>query len=690
MAKGKFEKSRVPVATQMQANATKKKSHALRNMLIICGVVLVVAAAAVLGWLYLGRDRTIADNVYIAGVNVGGMSKEQAIKAVQAAMDETYGSNDMVVKLQLSEQKKDLIKATIEEVEIPTDLSEFFVTTSAPEVDPDQLEVDPDSVTPEVETDPTDAPETSEATDQTDDAQDSEKTLVLKPTDVDIKLDVTAAVESAYAVGRGTFGVTAPKSRHDVDISKYLSIDETYIRSLVDQAATEINSTYVDSSVKEGTTEIEVPVKTDNDTDGETDTDADSDDDADRAPKTEKKTVNALEITVGSFGVQLDAEDLLQQILDAYDVASFELPYTVQVKAPEVIDLDALLEKYGTEAKNASFDKDSYEIIPEVLGYGFDKATVYDQLLAAKPGEMVVVPLTDVAPPVTAELLDSRLFSDVLGSYDSPHTAIPDRTRNLELACEAINGTIVKPGSEFSFNKTVGERTPDKGYRPATAYVAGGESKEEYGGGVCQVASTLYMCALQADLEITERAEHMYRVTYVPDGLDATVYWGSLDFRFRNNTAYPIRIDASVSGGYVHIQFIGTETRDYTVKLYSVCTATTDSGTKYASYMQKYDLDGNLISDELIDTSSYMFHKQQTQTSPEPTEPTSEPTEEPTTEPPTTEPPETNPPETDPPETDPPKTDPPETDPTTEATEETPVPSSEDPIPELPPEGETP
>lgn len=686
MAKGKFEKSRVPVATQMQAKATEKKSHALRNTLIICGVVLVVAAAAVLGWLYLGRDQTIAKNVYIAGVNVGGMSKEEAITAVQAVMDETYGSNDMVVKLHLSEQPKDLIKATIEETEIPTDLSEFFVAASAPEVDPDQLEVDPDSVTPEVETEPTDLPQNPDDPEQEADTQDDEKTLVFKPTDVDLKLDVTAAVESAYAIGRGTFGVTAPKERRDVDISKYLTIDETYIRSLVDQAATEINSTYVDTSVKEGTTEIEVPVKQTSDDNTDDDDDAEN---GDQAPKTEKKTVDALEITVGSFGIQLDAEDVLRQILDAYDVANFELTYTVQVEAPEVIDLDALLEKYGKEAKNASFDKDSYEIIPEVAGYGFDKAKVYDELLAAKPGETVVVPLTDVEPPITAELLDSRLFSDVLSSYDSPHTAIPDRTRNLELACEAINGTIIKPGNEFSFNNIVGERTPDKGYRPATAYVAGGESKEEYGGGVCQVASTLYMCALQADLEITERTEHMYRVTYVPDGLDATIYWGSLDFRFRNNTAYPIRIDASVSGGYVHIQFIGTETKDYKVKLYSVCTGTSDDGTEYASYMQKYDLNGNLISEELIDTSSYMFHKQQTNDTPDPTEPpTTEPTEEPT-EPSTAKPTETDPPETDPPETDPPETDPPETDPTTEATEETPASSDEDPIPD-PPDEETP
>lgn len=112
----------------------------------------------------------------------------------------------------------------------------------------------------------------------------------------------------------------------------------------------------------------------------------------------------------------------------------------------------------------------------------------------------------------------------------------------------------------------VGERTSEKGYRPAAIYTSG-TTTDELGGGVCQVASTIYMCALKADLEIVERACHQFTVTYVPMGMDATVYWGYQDFKFRNNTEYPIRVDASVSGGYVHIKLCGTETKDYTIEM---------------------------------------------------------------------------------------------------------------------------
>ena len=127
----------------------------------------------------------------------------------------------------------------------------------------------------------------------------------------------------------------------------------------------------------------------------------------------------------------------------------------------------------------------------------------------------------------------------------------------------------------FSYNAVVGERTADKGYLPATVYTSGGKSEAELGGGVCQVSSTIYLCALLADLDIVERTEHMFAVTYVPYGLDATVYWGSLDFKFKNSTNYPMRIDASVSDGYVHIKLVGTKETDTTIKLnYQILSST--------------------------------------------------------------------------------------------------------------------
>ena len=207
----------------------------------------------------------------------------------------------------------------------------------------------------------------------------------------------------------------------------------------------------------------------------------------------------------------------------------------------------------------------------------------------------------------------------MLASYDSPHVTNWSRTNNLDLACKAINGTVLNSGDVFSFNDIVGERTAAKGYQPATVYVSG-ESKPELGGGVCQVASTIYLCCVLADLNVVERTEHMFSVSYVPMGADATIYWGSLDFKFENSTPYPLRIEASVSDGYVHIRLIGTKENDETIQVESVTTATIPwsevekedetkpegyrettqspyTGYAVTLYIQRYDADGNKIGE---------------------------------------------------------------------------------------------
>ncbi len=131
------------------------------------------------------------------------------------------------------------------------------------------------------------------------------------------------------------------------------------------------------------------------------------------------------------------------------------------------------------------------------------------------------------------------------------------------MACKAINGTILNPGDTFSFNKVVGERTKAKGYQDAIVFGEDGVSEEGTGGGVCQVASAIYYAALKADMKIVERTEHMYVVDYVPMGMDATVYWGNLDFKFQNSSPSPLAISAWVEGGYVHVRLNGTKPKDW-------------------------------------------------------------------------------------------------------------------------------
>ena len=145
----------------------------------------------------------------------------------------------------------------------------------------------------------------------------------------------------------------------------------------------------------------------------------------------------------------------------------------------------------------------------------------------------------------------SSSYSKVYASYSTKYVNNKNRTNNLKLACKAINGTIVYPGETFSFNKTVGKRTTAKGYKEAYVFTGPKSHTMGVGGGVCQVASTMFNAALLANFKIVERHQHSQRVTYCPLGRDAAIYWGSEDFKFKNNTSYPIKIVMSCSGGTI-------------------------------------------------------------------------------------------------------------------------------------------
>ena len=130
------------------------------------------------------------------------------------------------------------------------------------------------------------------------------------------------------------------------------------------------------------------------------------------------------------------------------------------------------------------------------------------------------------------------------------------------------------PGEEFSYNQSVGRRTTSAGFREAGAY-SGGKVVNSVGGGICQVSSTLYNVVLRANLEVTDRSNHMFAVGYVPIGTDATVSWGAPDFKFKNNRTYPIKIVASTSKRNVYIKIMGLkEENDYEVQIISYRTVT--------------------------------------------------------------------------------------------------------------------
>ena len=175
------------------------------------------------------------------------------------------------------------------------------------------------------------------------------------------------------------------------------------------------------------------------------------------------------------------------------------------------------------------------------------------------------------------------LFRDVLAVCKTPYSANANRVTNLELACQAIDGLVLNPGQTFSFNDTLGERTAAKGYKSAPAY-SGNELVDSVGGGICQVSSTLYCATLMADLETVQRSNHGYAVSYIDYGMDATVSWGGPDLQFRNSANYPIQLSAQAKDGYVTVQILGTEEKDYYIEMSYTVAETYEPETEYADY----------------------------------------------------------------------------------------------------------
>ncbi len=236
---------------------------------------------------------------------------------------------------------------------------------------------------------------------------------------------------------------------------------------------------------------------------------------------------------------------------------------------PLMIDYDSgAIQKLTDDARkimdvkpvNASIEVDTEKgliIIPGKTGKSVD----YQSTVTGLPQEWddfdrIEVPIIskDEYPEVNEEVLKEM---GELGSFTTWYNAGDiNRSHNLFLAASAINTAVIKPGGIFSFNQTVGERIYEKGYRDALIII-GGKFEPGAGGGVCQVSSTLYNACLLAGLEIVERYSHALAIAYVPLGRDATVVYGMQDFRFRNNTQYPLYIRSVAGAGKLTINIYG-------------------------------------------------------------------------------------------------------------------------------------
>ena len=367
-------------------------------------------------------------------------------------------------------------------------------------------------------------------------------------------LDIRKAVKDAYRFGnkgssskRKQEQQIAATTGYAVDLTPYLEVDEAAIRDIL----AKIGEKYSTSLTQ---TKYSV---------------------------TGEEPMQTLVIQLGIPEYGLDLNALYKQVMAAYSANTFTVEGQCGMIEPDPVDLDALHLQYYKAPVDAYYDTKRSEVIPGIDGYGFDLEQAKETLAKAQYGTTVEIDLRPIPPTVSTEDVSNTLFKDVLGTFTAnAKSSGKDRNTNLRLACEAINGLVLNPGDVFSYNDTLGERTAENGYRPAPSY-SGGQTTDTIGGGICQVSSTLYYCVLSAELQVVTRKNHGFLPSYMPVGLDATVSWGAVDFQFKNNLEYPVRIEATASGGKTTITILGTETRNYEVKLVSETLSQTGYSTVY-------------------------------------------------------------------------------------------------------------
>ena len=273
-------------------------------------------------------------------------------------------------------------------------------------------------------------------------------------------------------------------------------------------------------------------------------------------------------INKGKAGIIIDTDSLFAQVkerLNNPNASDDVIEIPVVNKQPDPIDIDKIHEEVYQEAQDAYIVKEPFEVHPEVEGIDFDVEAVREMLKEDK--EEYVIPLIITQPEVTIDELGEEAFPEQLSTFTTRYDVSDvDRTTNLRLACQKINGTVLLAGETFSYNDVVGARTVAAGYKNAKIYEAG-QVVDGLGGGICQISSTLYNAALLANLEIVERRNHQFVTSYVSAGRDATVVYGSTDFKFKNTRQYPIRIIATANAGIATISIYGIkEEEEYTFK----------------------------------------------------------------------------------------------------------------------------
>ena len=312
-------------------------------------------------------------------------------------------------------------------------------------------------------------------------------------------------------------------------------------------------------------------------------------------------------IVKGKKGLVIKEDELENSVINEMKAVNKKyniLNIPTQEVEPDAIDIEKIRNEIYKEPQNASVSKDKEtgktQVNTHVNGVDFDISIEEAKKIIAEDKEEYVIPLKIIVPDKTLSDLGEEAFPDKLSEYSTIFDpSNRNRSNNLAISAEKIDGTIIMPGETFSYNQTVGERTIAAGYKEAGAY-AGGKVVQDVGGGICQTSSTLYNAALLANLEIVDRSNHQFLTSYVDASRDATVAWGSIDFQFKNTRTYPIKIEASAQNGVCEMTIYGIkEDKEYEVVIESEVLS-------YIPFTTKYENDDSLEEgEEVVEQSGY-------------------------------------------------------------------------------------
>lgn len=293
------------------------------------------------------------------------------------------------------------------------------------------------------------------------------------------------------------------------------------------------------------------------------------------------------------------------------------------------------LEVEVSDAKATGFDVEALAFVIEEakVGIAYQADNAAAEILTAVSTGRYTAEISVVAdmiqPQVSSEVLRQNL--GFIAKSVTNTTGDENRNTNIRLVCEAIDGLVLQPGESFDYNEFVGERTAEKGYKEATG-IYEGTTRQELGGGICQVSGTMYHTVMKADLLVDERHPHTWPSTYVPKGTDATVTWGGKNFIFTNNTEYPVALHAYYKNQTVTVELYGRPVADgMTIKIEGLVVSDVEPGPpEYVAdpllpagkvaeknvrdphnqitaecYKVYYDKDGNEVKRELASKSFY-------------------------------------------------------------------------------------